>query len=104
MGFQELTNKKLKDLQTLLNDSATGNISGSRLPGMSAGTRGAVPPTGYPSGKFLRDDGTFADAGGTSVQGVMEPDSYGDLMPRVSGTGTEVMEADPNGDLQPKAA
>lgn len=37
-----------------------GAINGDQLPGMSVTKRGGVPPTGTPSGKFLKDDGTFA--------------------------------------------
>lgn len=67
----------LADAQTPLTHNqagetiTTGTIDGDRLPAISTTKKGAVPATGTPSGKFLKDDGTFAaltvDAG--AVQG-----------------------------------
>ncbi len=37
----------------------TGTIAGSDLPSMSASAQGAVPATGTPAGKFLRDDASW---------------------------------------------
>jgi hypothetical protein len=34
-------------------------VDGDRLPDMSETKKGGVPATGTPSGKFLRDDGTW---------------------------------------------
>jgi len=42
----------------------SGTLDGDRLPALSPTKKGAVPATGTPSGLFLRDDGTFAAAGG----------------------------------------
>lgn len=54
-------------------DPTFRTLVGNDLPSMSTTTSGAVPPTGTPTGKFLRDDGTFATAttvytGSNSVQ------------------------------------
>lgn len=45
-------------------DITSGTVDGARLPAMSETAKGAVPATGVPSGKFLRDDATWAAAGG----------------------------------------
>jgi collagen type I alpha len=50
----------------------TGAIAGSDLPAMSASAQGAVPATGTPSGKFLKDDAswgfpTAADVGAATT-------------------------------------
>lgn len=37
----------------------SGTIDGDRLPAMSSSKKGAVPATGTPSGKFLKDDNTW---------------------------------------------
>jgi hypothetical protein len=99
--------RKIKNITKVIqtfdaSNITVGTIDGDRLPEISQTKKGAVPATGYPIGKFLRDDGIFAEAGGGSAQGVMELDGNGDLMPRASGTGTEVMELDGNGDIEPK--
>lgn len=47
----------------------SGTLDGDRLPGLSTSKRGGVPATGTPSGKFLKDDGTWgtpADSGGAA--------------------------------------
>jgi hypothetical protein len=44
-------------------DINSGTIDGDRLPGMSQTKTGGVPATGTPSGKYLRDDGTWQSAG-----------------------------------------
>jgi predicted RNA-binding protein associated with RNAse of E/G family len=41
----------------------SGTLDGDRLPAMSAAKAGAVPATGTPSGKFLRDDATWQSGG-----------------------------------------
>jgi hypothetical protein len=41
-------------------DITTGSLDGDRLPAISTTKKGGVPATGTPSGKFLKDDGTFA--------------------------------------------
>jgi len=48
-------------------DSIRGLIDGADLPAMSVSKKGGVPATGTPSGLFLKDDGTWADAGGAAV-------------------------------------
>lgn len=47
----------------------SGTLDGDRLPAMSATKKGAVPLTGTPSGKFLKDDGTWDTAGGGGAPG-----------------------------------
>ncbi len=42
---------------------ASGTLDGDRLPAMSATKAGAVPATGTPSGKYLKDDGTWGIGG-----------------------------------------
>lgn len=42
----------------------SGTLNGNRLPEMSITKLGAVPPTGEPSGKYLKDDGTWAESSG----------------------------------------
>lgn len=42
----------------------SGTADGNQLPAMSATKKGGVPATGTPSGKFLKDDGTFAAVSG----------------------------------------
>lgn len=59
-------------------------IAGSRLPALSSGARGGVPGTGTPSGKFLRDDDTWAvPAGSLDISGLTEETtvSAGDFVP-----------------------
>lgn len=46
-----------------------GTIDGDRLPALSQTKRGGVPATGAPSGKFLKDDGTWAAPAGGSGNG-----------------------------------
>ena len=46
-------------------DITSGTIDGDRLPAMSTTKKGAVPLTGTPSGKYLKDDGSWdTPAGG----------------------------------------
>lgn len=45
-------------------DITSGAIDGDRLPALSAAKRGGVKPTGAPSGKFLKDDDTWAAPAG----------------------------------------
>jgi hypothetical protein len=45
-------------------DVNAGTLDGDRLPAMSATKKGAVPATGTPSNKFLRDDNTWQDPPG----------------------------------------
>ena len=44
----------------ILRQWRTEAIDGDRLPDMSATKKGGVPATGTPTGKFLKDDGTWA--------------------------------------------
>jgi len=41
-------------------DITSGTLDGDRLPALSATKKGGAPATGTPSGKFLKDDGTWA--------------------------------------------
>lgn len=43
-----------------------GQITGGNLPSMSSSEAGTVPATGTPSGKYLRDDATWATPAGGS--------------------------------------
>lgn len=54
-------------------DITSGTIDGDRLPSMSSTKKGGVPPTGTPSGKFLRDDGTWQSiaSGGSESESVV---------------------------------
>jgi len=45
-------------------DITSSTLDGDRLPALSTGKRGGVKETGTPSGKFLRDDDSWAAAGG----------------------------------------
>jgi len=47
-------------------DITSGTLDGDRLPGLSATKTGGAPATGTPSGKYLKDDGTW-DAPTASV-------------------------------------
>jgi hypothetical protein len=57
---------RLSDARTPLghnhgaSDINSGVFDGDRLPGLSAAKKGGVPATGTPSGKYLKDDGTWA--------------------------------------------
>ena len=42
----------------------SGTLDGDRLPALSTTKKGGVPATGTPSGKFLKDDGTWAVVSG----------------------------------------
>ncbi len=42
----------------------TGTLDGDRLPGLSVTRKGGAPATGTPSGKYLKDDGTWATIAG----------------------------------------
>lgn len=45
----------------------TADVQPSRLPSMSVDGKGGVPPTGVPSGKFLRDDATWQTVSGSGT-------------------------------------
>jgi hypothetical protein len=57
----------------------SGTLDGDILPAMSTTKKGGVPGTGAPSGKFLKDDGTFAAVSGMAVHGAEYHD--GDIVP-----------------------
>ena len=57
-------------------DITTGTIDGDRLPSISTTKKGAVPLTGTPSGKYLKDDGNW-----TTI-----PEASGDLVGPASST------------------
>lgn len=44
----------------------TGTLDGDRLPAISTTKKGGVPLTGTPTGKYLKDDGTWATVAGGS--------------------------------------
>ena len=44
-----------------------GTMDGDRLPAMSSTKKGGVPATGTPSGKLLKDDGTWVTVSGTGT-------------------------------------
>ena len=44
-------------------DITSGTLDGDRLPAISTTKKGAVPATGTPSGKFLKDDGNWVSSG-----------------------------------------
>ena len=43
-------------------------LDGNDLPAMTATKKGGVPATGTPSGKYLKDDGTWASPVGGGAQ------------------------------------
>jgi hypothetical protein len=56
----------------------TGILDGDRLPAPTTDKKGGVPATGTPSGKYLKDDGTWAEAGaGTPSDSVAYETSFG---------------------------
>jgi len=44
-----------------------GTLDGDRLPAMSTAKKGGVPATGTPSGKYLKDDGTWGSPSGSGT-------------------------------------
>ena len=59
-------------------DINSGSLDGDRLPALSTTKKGGVPATGTPSGKYLKDDGTWAaPAGGSSTPDVSYFRKYG---------------------------
>jgi len=57
-------------------DISSGTVDGDRLPGLSATKKGGAPATGTPSGKYLKDDGTWATpAGGDMTKAVYDTDA-----------------------------
>ncbi len=56
-------------------DLTSGTLDGDRLPGLSTTKRGGVPATGTPSGKYLKDDGTWAtiSGGGDMLAATYDP-------------------------------
>lgn len=49
-------------------DIGSGTLDGDRLPGLSSSKKGGVPATGTPSGKYLKDDGTWDAPSGGGTQ------------------------------------
>jgi hypothetical protein len=49
------------------NTITTGTLDGDRLPAFSTTKKAGVPATGTPSGKYLKDDGTWATVSGGST-------------------------------------
>ena len=69
---------RLSDARTPLahvhaaSDVSSGELDGDRLPAISTSKKGGVPATGAASGKFLKDDGTWAaPAGGGESENVI---------------------------------
>ena len=59
----------MTNIKTATTDASlltTGTLDGDRLPTMSENKKGGVPATGTPSGKYLKDDGTWGTPGGGS--------------------------------------
>lgn len=50
-------------------------IDGDRLPGLSSAKKGGVPATGTPSGKYLKDDGSWDTPSGAGTGDVVGPSS-----------------------------
>lgn len=48
-------------------DINSATLDGDRLPALSATKKGGAPATGTPSGKYLKDDGTWASPAGGSL-------------------------------------
>lgn len=63
---------------------ASGTLDGDRLPAMSESKKGAVPATGTPSGKFLKDDGTFDSPAGSGDMLKADYDTAGTATVRAS--------------------
>ncbi len=61
------TTSSLADITTRsAGDLNSGTLDGDRLPALSSSKKGGVPATGTPSGKYLKDDGTWdAPSGGS---------------------------------------
>lgn len=61
----DLAGKASSSHQHNASDINSGTLDGDRLPALSTTKKGGVPATGTPSGKFLKDDGTWdTPAGG----------------------------------------
>lgn len=53
-------------------DINSGTLDGDRLPALSATKKGGAPATGTPSGKFLKDDNTWAASPGDMLKSVYD--------------------------------
>lgn len=51
-------------------DITSGSVDGDRLPALSTSKKGAAPATGTPSGKFLKDDNTWASVTATDADAI----------------------------------
>ena len=60
-------------------DITSETLDGDRLPAITTTKKGAVPATGTPTGRFLKDDGTFASipGGGDMLQSTYDVDADG---------------------------
>jgi len=74
-------------------DITSGTISGTLLPAISTNAQGAVPQTGTPSGKFLKDDGTWA-VSGAGTGDVIGPATNTNLyIPQWNGTDSKTLSS-----------
>lgn len=70
------------NITTINNDAdkiTKGTLDGNRLPAVNTEKKGAVPATGTPSGKYLKDNGTWdtVTGGGTPSDSVTYETSFG---------------------------
>jgi hypothetical protein len=63
----DLAGKAAASHNHVATDINSGTLDGDRLPATSTTKKGGVPATGTPSGKFLKDDGNWATAGGAGT-------------------------------------
>lgn len=74
----ETTGMADADHEHSADEITSGTFDGDLLPVISTTKKGAVPATGTPSGKFLKDDGSWDDAPGAASGDVVGPASSTD--------------------------
>jgi hypothetical protein len=68
-------------------------LDGDRLPAISSAKKGAVPATGTPSGKFLKDDNTWATPAGGGTGDVVGPATNTDAkIPQWNGANSKTLK------------